>query len=423
MVSQATTRDVVLSGMAFLAFVALIPGLPGVKIDMDCWQAWALHIHREALPNAYSSGTNYPPLYQYFLWAFARLAGSEAAIIKYLGYLRVFTLLAEYWGLWIIYRWMEKRVDWSFLLLCSMLNVAYSYNTMLWGQVDAMLAALVVSSLYYQWRGKLLTSAIFLVLALNLKIQTIIFIPMWGLLMLGALHRAHAWRRLLVIVPAMVVAQVILLIPFMLGKDGLGIIWKIVAGLPDAYPWISLNAYNIWYWITLDAMPGNPDNVRSLFGLTYYHLGLIGYVIALAVVLWPLARHTLRTLAGRITAPLPRETIWLTAALSTLVFFYFNTRMHERYFHPAFIFVAAYAFYNKRYGIYALFSLAAFLNMELVVQWLRLPNYDTFIFAPRFIAALWAGVIGWCFWYLHSETVDKTHHASHGTPTPPAAEQ
>ncbi len=39
--------------------------------------------------------------------------------------------------------------------------------------------------------------------------------------------------------------------------------------------------------------------------------------------------------------------------------------------------------------------------MEKVFTWLRLPNYDTLVFDPRFIAGLFAGCIIWCAWLLY----------------------
>ncbi len=373
--------------LAFLFAAIMIPGLRGVRIDMDCWERWAVYIHRNGLGNAYGSGTNYPPLYQYVLWLFGWMAGGEEAIVRYSGYLRLVTLAAEYWGLWTVYLWTGKRQPYTTILLCSLLNVAYSYDTMIWGQVDGLLAALAAACLYQGWRGRWVWSAVLLVLALNMKLQAIVFVPLWGLLMMGWLHRADGWRKVLVIIPAMLATQALLLVPFATGKSGVMAVWQAVTGAVDTYPSISMQAHNMWYLITRQAGPGNPDSVLTPIG-TYYHIGLVSFAIGLAIALFPVMRHTFQTLRRRDTPPLPRETIWLCAALSVLVFFYFNTRMHERYSHPAFIFLTAYAFYTGRVGLYLLFSLAFFLNMERVVTWLMIPNYDTLFFDERFIASL-----------------------------------
>jgi hypothetical protein len=122
-----------LAAMLFLFLVAIIPGLKGVWVDLRFWHAWLLHINKEGLANTYASGTDYPPVYQYILWIFTLLAGNEEAILKYTGYLRVFTIAADFWALWIVYKWIDRRIDYLFVLLFTYLNIGYSYNTLIWG--------------------------------------------------------------------------------------------------------------------------------------------------------------------------------------------------------------------------------------------------------------------------------------------------
>ncbi len=407
MIGQHTDvrKNLVLPLLLFLFLATLMPGLPGVLIDMRCWEQWAIYIRREGLSNAYGSGTNYPPFYQYVLFLFGKLASTPENISRYIGYLRLFTLVAEFWGLWIVYRWLGRRIDYSYVLLCSMLNIAYAYDTMIWGQLDGILAALAVAALYYLSKGRIFLSTAMMVLALNMKLQAIIFVPLWGLLMIAELQQSRRWRLLSGILPVMLIVQAILILPFTWGRGGAGVVWRTVAGLADTYPWITIHAFNMWYWIAPDAGPGNPDNVPLVFGISYYHAGLLLFSLALLLVLMPVLRHTLRTIVVRgHLGRLRPETIWLTAALSALVFFFFNTRMHERYAHPAFIFITAYAFYRRQFGLYALFSLAFFLNIEREAEWLRLRSYDLFVFDPRFVAVLFAGCIVWAGVLLYRST-------------------
>src|ERR1043165_750250 len=92
----------VIAALLFLFIMALIPGLPGQGFDTSCWKIWASYICNHGLRNAYGSGTDYPPLDQYFLWLFSKVAGTEEYVGRYIGYLRVFTLAADYWGLWLV---------------------------------------------------------------------------------------------------------------------------------------------------------------------------------------------------------------------------------------------------------------------------------------------------------------------------------
>ena len=73
-----------------------------------------------------------------------------------------------------------------------------------------------------------------------------------------------------------------------------------------------------------------------------------------------------------------------------LLFAFFNTQMHERYWHAAVLFLAAYGFLRRDYWPYVLVSVAYFLNLEGVLRFLQLKKYSVLIFDPRFVAGLFA---------------------------------
>ncbi len=394
-------QQIVLSCLFFVFTISLSPGLTGFIWDLGLLRNWAVNIHEKGLCNTYSSGTDYLPLFQYMLAAFVKLAGSVDDINRTICYFRMLPLAADYFALWIVYRWIDRRVDYVFLLLCGMLNIGFSYNTVIWGQVDGIFTALIITSLYLLHRGKPFWSALVMVLAINSKLQAVIFVPLWGLLMITELHRSRRWKAVLYIVPTMLLLQALILTPFAFGKGGVAAVWRVVSGSVGIFPYLTCNASNVWYWIVPDLSRETRDDVHTVIGLTYMQIGLLSFYAASFITLWPLLRHTILTLAGRTSALFPKEKLWFSAALIALVFYYFNTQMHERYCHPAFIFLTAYAFCNNRYGLYILFSIAYFLSLERVLQWLRLANYDTLIFEPRFIAVLFAIAIVWLLFLLY----------------------
>lgn len=63
--------------------------------------------------------------------------------------------------------------------------------------------------------------------------------------------------------------------------------------------------------------------------------------------------------------------------------------MHERYCHPAFIFLTACALYSNYWLPYILFSVGYLLNLERVMTALHLNNYDILIFNARFVASIY----------------------------------
>ena len=117
------------------------------------------------------------------------------------------------------------------------------------------------------------------------------------------------------------------------------------------------------------------------------------------IALLPLLRSTLDTVrtGNSELHKFTRERLWLICALVITLFYFFNTQMHERYVHPAFIFIIAYAFYTRKVFPLILFSVAYFLTLEDFLRYLELPNYETLIFNDMFIAWLYAVIIVYLF--------------------------
>lgn len=396
---QQTGRRYQAAGILFLfLFLTLmLPGLPGFTYDVNCWRGWSTHILKHGLSQAYTSDTNYPPFYQYILWAFGRLAGSEQAIAANIAYIRCFTLVFELWGLLLVWKWAKPRVDFLALAVICMLNIAYSYNTMVWGQMDAIVATLTFAAIYTAHRKRLLWSGCLMVLALNMKLQAIVFLPLWGLLVLEAVIRNRPWREISKVAGAVILTQFLLLIPFLgHGTAGLKPIWKVVTTAAGFFPRLSMNAYNLWFWVARKPI-AVLDTVKPFWGIKYKSLGLMLFMALSFLALLPVLLQLCRTWRNKVEMPVSKERIWLTAALVSLLFFFCNTEMHERYAHPAFIFLTAYAFSGRNFLPWVLFSLAYFLNMEGVLHWLKWPPYGSFIFDGRFVAALNAGLIIYLF--------------------------
>jgi Gpi18-like mannosyltransferase len=382
-----------------LSVCALLPLFPGCGYDSYCWQSWSTHIYRNGLSHAYTSDTNYLPFYQYVLWAYGKLAGSEAAIHQYYPYLRCFTLLFECWGIWLVCKWCNRKQDFIWLLTLCLLNVGYSYNTIIWGQVDAIGATLIFASLYAAWRRSLLWSGLLLVLAVNMKLQAVIFLPLWVLLLLDDFIIRKSWRHLLAIAGITIAVQALLLLPFsMAGIDGVKPLWNILRNASRMFPQLSMNAYNLWYWVALQPTEVG-DAAMPVRGLSYKAIGLLLFMVLSLLACIPL----LKVLWGRWRmdntkyTPISRILIWLTAAQIGLLFFFCNTQMHERYVHPALIFITAYALYTRRWAAYLLCSVAYLLNMEGVLNGLGLAGDHLFLFDARFVAALYALLLVYLF--------------------------
>ena len=374
--------------------IVLSPCFPGHSWDSFCWREWALYIKREGLGNVYHSWTDYLPLLHYELWLFGKLAGSEKEIVESIGFLRIFTLIFDFVALWYLYKWLGRKIDYLFILFVCLLNIAWSYNSIVWGQHDGVLTAFAFLSLYYGFYNKPVLSGIFLVLALNFKLQAIVFVPIWALLYFNVLLTKPGLKQFILPLLVMLVLQLLILWPF--AEAGvLDELLSVVTGSVDKFPMISMGAKNIWTFI----FNGHTDEVCDggiwFNGISYKQAGLFMFFTASFIALLPMIINSIR----RIKYPaleklvLKREHLWLASALVVMLFYFLNTQMHERYIHPAFIFIIAYAFNTGNLFAYVLFSIAYFLNLEKELQYLKLDNYETLFFSDIFIAALYFVVI------------------------------
>lgn len=392
-------RDSFIVASLLLLFIAsFLKALDGFDFDIQIFRSWANHLGKHGLRNAYSSGTNYLPIYQYVLWLYAKIAGSEENIAQYINYLRIVPLLVDYWALYLVFKWIDKRVDYLLILLCSILNIAYSYNSIIWGQIDAIHSGFLLAAFYYLDRGLPLRAVVFALLAINTKLQSIVLLPLFGLLLIAHLHRERRWKDVPSIVAVVIVVQSLILLPFAIGKVSLSAIWQVAVGSVGMLPTVTANACNVWY-LALPSVDGLRDSQEIISGLSYRMAGLLAFCFASLAILWPVLLNTVRTLKNRSHPPLSKQSLWLSAALLTLAFYYFCTQMHERYAHPSFIFITALSFYRKQFGLYALFSIAYLLSLDRVALWVEFGQIHPVLSSPTAISVmfgiciLWAGIL------------------------------
>lgn len=397
-------RAIVVFLFILLALVSAHTG--GFWFDIKCFNDWSLHIFKNGLDHAYGTWNNYMPVYQYVMWMYGKIAGSEKEIGHFIHHLKMFTILFDFLGLWFVYKWIDKKTDFFLLLLFNMLNIAFVYNTVVWGQVDSIFTAMVFASLYYAYDRKMVLSALWFVFAINMKLQAIVFLPILGLIYLYIIAERKSIKQVLAAIMAIAVCQALLLWPFMTVDGGWELFWKVVTSADNTYPRIAGGAYNFWYFI----VKGNPSDIEDstilMAGLTYKRAGLLLFFASSFIAMWPLLKNVFRKLAGRAGSEIiSKERLWLICALVPVLFMYFCTQMHERYCHPAFIFIVAYSFYTGRVVPYILFSVAYFINLEVQMRWLWLEDaYNTaLVFKPQFTASVYGILILYLFVRLYGK--------------------
>jgi Gpi18-like mannosyltransferase len=367
----------------YIAIIFIMPR-SGHPWDSTCWGIWATRMN-SGLVEAYSaySPVNYLPLYLYVLKFYGWLVGVDQ-IYKHLYLLKIFTLLFDIGSILFLCSLVRPESKRFKYFLYGLFNIGFFYNTLIWNQVDGILAFFVFTSFYFAMKERIMLSAFLFVLALNFKIQGIIALPVIGLLWLPHLKP----KLLLKLVLMAVLTETIIVLPFLINGNAKNI-FSIVTNAVDYYQYISLNAYNMWCLLLDGNLMKMPDNIPFIGPLTYKQVGLILFMSLSALVCLPLYIQTIRKMIQKQPVQPDMKSMLLAIALIISFFFFFNTQMHERYMHPLMIFSTALAFLYRYWSQWVIFSLAYTLNLEDICRYLKLPTYGTMIFHPDFIACLY----------------------------------
>ncbi len=189
---------------------------------------------------------------------------------------------------------------------------------------------------------------------------------------------------------SLLVVQFIILLPFVLSHH-LKEIPRILMSLSGNYSYISLNSGNIWYLL----MKGNlrwTGDYNMVLGMTAKKLGLLMSYFSLGLVLLPIAGGIVVSYFQKRKI-ISDKLIVASFALSVLVFFYFNTQMHERYSYPAIALSAIFCLMTRQWWIYILISIAYLAPNDLSLMSLKGFDYSIIIYYYHYIPFLYLIVI------------------------------
>lgn len=380
--------------LLFALFIFILPPF-NHQPDVGCWRRWAVYIFNNGLGNVYQSDTNYPPIFLYCLSIYGFLLDNIDSIRKNINWIKIVPMIFDFIPLIFLITYKHfsfyKRKYQSFLLL----NLAYIYNSFIWGQVDSIHSTLSLLSIIIAFDYPIVACILY-ILALNTKLQAIIFFPA---LLIVLVPNIKSIKTIVQLLLATAITQIIIIIPFIL-TGNLSNLVSVVLNSVGYWPKLSMNAFNFWHL----AVSENPIKIKDnstwiLF--SYKHVGMLLFFIFSAIILIP---SFIKMITHVITKNKPndkfKELMLLTSALITINFFFFNTQMHERYSHPALIFFFFYGIMSKRFELYILCSLAYFLNMEKVLGYLKIAHH-TFIFEPKFIACLFLATLFLGIFYVY----------------------
>jgi Gpi18-like mannosyltransferase len=375
----------ILAVCSYLVLVLLAPK-QGHEWDNYCWGLWAETIQTKGLAAAYDSDSviNYLPLYLYVLKIYALLI-PKAALFEMTHCLKSISLLFDVASIFILTTLIEQENKrWKYFLL-GLFNIGFIYNSFIWNQVDGILSFFVFTSILSAHKQKPILALSLFLLAINFKLQGIIFLPILLALLTESLKRQTLVKGGLLLI----VLQTLILWPFITAGNVWNV-WATAKGSMDYYPAISMNAFNFWYLFYEGSLMFVKDSGIFVLGFSHKQIGLTLFIGGSTLILFPLLLQSIKRLLGKEQSKTELQTILLSSSLITVLFFYFNTQMHERYVHTALIFSTGLAFLFGAWGQWISLSLAYALSLESICKILNLENYNTVIFQPKFVSILYA---------------------------------
>lgn len=291
-----------------------------------------------------SSFLDYPPGYLYILYAIRWLAGLFQLDLTgpvYRTMMETPVILGELLGGWVLYQVARKyrpgnRFWLYFAPTIYLFNPASFLNVNFWGQVDALLASLMMLSFYLVGQNKWIAGALAFTGAVLLKPQALMMTPVYlyfildcGIASIRERDARPIGRAVLALGSAFVVF-VLVCLPFSAGRGPLWML-DLYFNTMVSYSSASLGACNLF-----GLFDGSGTSVYNpFFFLTFSDWSSIFTVLCIlaAGVVYFMSKREHRLLLSAL---------WLYTSLYTLTAF-----MHERYLFPTLIMVLSLFLMNK----------------------------------------------------------------------------
>ncbi|HYN68840.1 MAG TPA: hypothetical protein VEX41_01360 [Candidatus Eisenbacteria bacterium] len=372
-----------------LTVVFLLPG-SGNYWDINLFRAWADNLAGVGLYGFYGRDFfhAYPPpadegplgqaAYMYVLYlvgVVGNLVGSGPGDL-----IKIPPIVADIGLAWVIWSMVRELGggDRAALLGAgiAVANPISWFDSAVWGQVDSVGVLVMLLALRELWRDRPERSAALTVLAVLMKPQLAILVPVVAVVtirrafwpaggygdedppdrrsMTSFERRVTGPVRIATTALAGLVTAVIVALPFGLSVQDL--IAQVIR-LGGAFAYLSLNAYNPWALVSLNGsgMAANGNLIRDNWNVGPLPAVMVGaglFVIVAAVVALRIARRP------------ERRTMLVGMVVLCLAFYLLPTRVHERYLYPLVAFGTILAAVSPRWRlVYGLTSVVMFANV------------------------------------------------------------
>ncbi|MDI4644048.1 phospholipid carrier-dependent glycosyltransferase [Cohnella hashimotonis] len=309
-----------LFGGALLIRAACAPIMQGHPIDALDFYFWANHAYEAGLHGFYTADifVDYPPGYIYVLYVVGLLQK-----LMHIGYpsagsallLKLPSIAADLAASYVLLRIARPRFGaaaGAAIASLYLFNPMVFHNSVVWGQIDSFLSLFILLAVWAIAAGRLPYATAAVVVAVLIKPQAIVAIPVL-LLALAVRRSRRAWGESLLYGAAVFV---LLVLPFSIHQSPDWIVERYKA-MFDSYPYATLNAANLYGLLGL-------NGVKVSAAMAFW--SNLSVVLIVAYIVWLAWRHRKLEAAPRWT---------YLAYLTFLLVFALKTSMHERYGYPA----------------------------------------------------------------------------------------
>lgn len=370
--------------VAFFVFLCFF--LPVATFDSGSYVVWSQYIQEHGLAHIYELVyVNYMPLNIFALQIWQVVCswlGWDLA--NHFQYIKIYPLLFDCATVLLMLSFARKyKASLLTVALLFLPNVAFLYNSLIWGQFDSIYTFFVLLSIWLILEKKATLALLAFFLAMNAKIQAIIFLPaLLIFLWLYVFQKGKDWLGFLLAalraVAICLLVQGLFFLPFS-ATPPQEIIQLVIQRSAALSTYVTFNADNWWALLGVPSV-STLDTELWLAGITYRHWGVLLLGVMTLLSFLPFAGIFLQQNCGRFLAAvkvrLPAinsftdrewtEMIALLFYLQSLSFFYFFTQMHERYSHPALAFAGLFAVLARKKALFFLTCLAYLGNLERI---------------------------------------------------------
>lgn len=404
-------------------FLFLLFFLPRPTFDDGSYIVWAQYIRDEGLSHIYHLHyVNYMPINIFGLQAWQLLSGLfQIGLTEGVHYFKIFPLLFDCLTVLLLLRFAKRYgIGLIGVLALFLPNIAFWYNSFIWGQLDSIYTFFVVLTFYLLLKRQPLAAFLAFVLALNAKLQAVIFLPALGLFAWVHIFQPqkHPVRKLIQTVGVSgaiaMIAQFLLFAPFWAHSPAqiMTLIWERTTALST---YVTFNADNFWILVGAQSMV-TLDTSPWLLGMSYHVWGYLLFSLATFLAFLPLIVMFLEPYWSYLTAlkkfrflkfsmlaeAMQAELLSLILYIQGLSFFFFLTQMHERYSHPAIVFAGIFALLSKKKAIFLCTCIAYVLNLERIdLFWQDTIDLSQISWINQISALLYMIGLGLAFWHLY----------------------